>query len=305
MIYEKLKSEYDQISGSWPEEAKTFSLSLLLIIEDLSQRLKKLEDQVAQNSRNSSKPPSQDTHQRPKKTNPKSSKRKAGGQKGHVGEGAKLKDNPDDIVAYTLGDCPQCGQDLRPEPLVEQIRKQIEDIPEIKTKVIEYQIEVKSCPTCQALWQAGGCDQQHEFEYGPNIKSLAVYLSAYQFLPQQRIKALLGIFGIQISTGTLNNFRKSAAQRIEPFEKALRQNLIQAPSAHFDETGIKVGGVTHWVHVACTNLLFFSVFTAIAVKKRTRIWVFCQHSAALSIEILIVPIMIIRKVIIAYAARIF
>jgi len=257
MIYEKLKSEYDQISGSWPEEAKTFSLSLLLIIEDLSQRLKKLEDQVAQNSRNSSKPPSQDTHQRPKKTNPKSSKRKAGGQKGHVGEGAKLKDNPDDIVAYTLGDCPQCGQDLRPEPLVEQIRKQIEDIPEIKTKVIEYQIEVKSCPTCQALWQAGGCDQQHEFEYGPNIKSLAVYLSAYQFLPQQRIKALLGIFGIQLSTGTLNNFRKSAAQRIEPFEKALRQNLIQAPSAHFDETGIKVGGVTHWVHVACTNLLSF------------------------------------------------
>lgn len=62
MIYEKLKSEYDQISASWPEEAKVFSLSLLMIIEDLSQRVKKLEDQVAQNSRNSSKPPSQDTH---------------------------------------------------------------------------------------------------------------------------------------------------------------------------------------------------------------------------------------------------
>ena len=63
-------------------------------------------------------------------------------------EEGKLKENPDIIVPMTLCDCPECGQDLRRVPLDELIRKQIEDIPLIKTEVTEYQIEVKTCPGC-------------------------------------------------------------------------------------------------------------------------------------------------------------
>jgi len=229
-------------------------------INHLREENKRLTDQLAKNSRNSSLPPSRDNNRPVKQqSSTEGSKRTAGGQHGHVGQGGKLKENPDIIVPMTLGDCPECGQDLRRVPLDELIRKQIEDIPLIKTEVTEYQIEVKTCPGCGVRWQAGGCDVQHEFEYGPNVKALAVYLSTYQFIPQKRIKELLRVFGVDISTGTLNNFRKAAAKRIEPFIDVLRQKLVAAPSAHFDETGMKVNGVNHWVHVACT--LMVSLFS--------------------------------------------
>jgi transposase len=257
VIYDELKSKYEQISGTWPEEAKSFSELLLSVIDRLERRIKTLEDQVAQNSRNSSKPPSQDMHRRVKEGDRWPSGRKAGGQKGHTGQGGKLKDDPDKILPYTLGDCPKCGQDLRPVGLDEIIRKQVEDLPPIKTTVTEHRIEVKTCPGCGVRWQAGGCDVQHEFEYGPNVKSLSVYLSAYQFVPQKRVKALLGVFGLELSTGTLNNFRKAAARQIGPFVEALRLELTKAPAAFFDETGIRVGGVNHWAHVAATKTLAF------------------------------------------------
>ena len=221
---------------------------------------KALRDQLAKNSRNSSKPPSQDQAGAVKSTK-KESNRPMGGQRGHTGQGGKLEEHPDTTLFYSLGDCPDCGQDLREVEVDEIIRKQIEDIPEIKTTVTEYQVEVKTCPGCRAQWQAGGCPAIHEFEYGPNVKALSVYLSTYQFIPQKRIKELLCIFGINLSTGTLNNFRKAAAKQIQPFIKELQQTIAKSPSAHFDETGIKVGKVNHWVHVASTLLLsFFGIY---------------------------------------------
>jgi len=227
--------------------------------ERLRKENKELRDQLALNSRNSSKPPSQDIN-RPVKRRIESgvAKRPAGGQKGHKGQGGKLKDNPDHIVSYKLDDCPECGQDLRQVEVEEVVRKQVEDLPPIKTVVTEYQMEVKTCPGCSVRWQAGGCEQQHEFEYGPRLKALAVYLSAFQFIPQKRVKELLGLFGVELSTGTLNNFRKSAAKRLGSFVEGLRKKLEQSPAAYFDETGLRVGGIGHWVHVACDKM--YSLF---------------------------------------------
>jgi transposase len=78
--------------------ARTFSGLLLSVIDQLERRIKTLEDQVAQNSRNSSKPQSGDMHRRVKEAGRGTSGRKAGGQKGHTGQGGKLKDDPDKII---------------------------------------------------------------------------------------------------------------------------------------------------------------------------------------------------------------
>jgi transposase len=258
MTLEELERQIEALAPQLGPEGKLLVELLMPFCRELHEENKRLRDKLGLNSRNSSKSPSQDIHRPVKKRPPEDPPaRKPGGQKGHTGQGGKLKDNPDNIIPCTLTDCPECGKELTLEPLNEVIRRQIEAIPEIKTAVTEYRIEVKTCSGCGIQWQAGGCDLEHEFEYGANIKSLAVYLSAYQFLPQKRIQELLGVFGVQLSTGTLNNFRKSAAKRIEPFVQALKQKLIQAPAAHFDERGLKVGGVSYWVHVASTKLLSF------------------------------------------------
>lgn len=221
--------------------------------------IKKLEDQLAINSGNSSQAPSKDEHKPAKaRSLRKKSKRPPGGQVGHPGRGGKLSDHPDEIVEYAVSICEDCGRDLRDVVADEILRKQVEDIPPLRTLITEHRVEIKTCPCCAARWQAGGCPVSHQFEYGPRIKAISVYLSTFQFIPALRTKQMLSIFGVELSTGTLDNFRKSASRELTDFTDTLRQSIVGSAAAFFDETGIKVKGVGHWVHVAATAV--FSLF---------------------------------------------
>lgn len=106
--------------------------------------------------------------------------------------------------------------------------------------VNEYKTEIKTCPFCVTHWKAGGCVLQHEFEYGKRGREC--------------VKALLEVFGIQLSTGTLNNFRRAASKQMDGFKGSLHSILKQIPTAYFDETGIKVSCENHWVHVASSKM---------------------------------------------------
>jgi transposase len=73
-------------------------------IELLQERVKQLEDQMAKNSQNSSKPASSDGLK--KKPAPKSlrekGKRKTGGQKGHKSETLKMVSEPDHVKVHPV-----------------------------------------------------------------------------------------------------------------------------------------------------------------------------------------------------------
>lgn len=261
VISTDLHKIFDEQSTGWCDEAKAFSLLLLNTLSDMEKRLKRVEDQLAINSGNSSLPPSKNPLRSPKKRSMRTtSTKKRGGQKGHKGQGGKLHDDPDEIQKFTVDQCPDCQMDLRWVTPDEVVRKQIEDLPPIKTFVTEYQIERKTCRSCDIQWEAGGSPAhvRHEFEYGPRIKALSTYLSAYQFIPAKRVKEMLSVFGVSLSTGTLDNFRTSAANRLTDFIDTMRQSIIDSGAGFFDETGIKVNAVGHWVHVAATSL--FSLF---------------------------------------------
>jgi transposase/regulator of replication initiation timing len=239
-------------------ELKSENTELKIEIKELKIELKELKDRLAKNSGNSSKPPSQDGYKSPAKRSMRApTGKRPGGQKGHPGQGGKLKSDPDEIIKYSVDQCPDCHQSLKEQPVDELIRKQIEDIPPIKTIVTEYQIEVKTCPCCGQRWMAGGCPKEiiHEFQYGPRVKAISLYLSAYQFIPVKRAAEMLQIFGIQLSWGTLDNFRSSAAGKLDGFIDQLKQSIAQSEAGFFDETGIKVKGVIHWIHVASTKAL--------------------------------------------------
>lgn len=223
--------------------------------------IKKLEDKLAVDSSNSSKPPSKDDFKSPKvRSLRKKSGKKPGGQPGHQGSKKALRDDPDEIIPYAVTECPDCGIDLSQVTADGFIRKQVEDIPPLQTIITEHQIELKTCPCCAAQWQASGCPEhiKHEFQYGPRIKAISVYLSSFQFIPAHRTKHLMGVFGVRLSTGTLDNFRKRAARELASFLETMRLSIIGSAAGYFDETGIKVKGKGHWVHVAATKL--FSLF---------------------------------------------
>lgn len=227
-------------------------------IRVLKSRIKELEDQLATNSKNSSKPPSSDGFKSPKdRSLRKSSGKQPGGQKGHQGQGGKLFDDPDETFKFSVAHCPDCDLDLTQHFPDEVLRKQLVDIPPVKPHVTEYQIELKTCPCCGRQWRAVGCPTgiYHELEYGPGVKALSVYLSAYQYLPIKRTRELLkGLLGLDLSSGSLDNFRKSAAGQLSDFMMTLKQTVGKAKAAFFDETGMKVNKQRWWCHIAATKL---------------------------------------------------
>ena len=101
-------------------------------ITALTSRIKALEDRLAKDSHNSSKPPSSD----PPFKKPKSLKlptdRKSGGQSGHEGKILRLSETPDSIAASLPSICSACGHCLASAPSVAVERRQIHELPPLR-----------------------------------------------------------------------------------------------------------------------------------------------------------------------------
>jgi transposase len=224
--------------------------------ELLRQRVKELEDQLAQNSRNSSKPPSSDG---PRKPSPRSlrprGERKPGGQKGHPGRTLEMTDHPDHTVVHAVHECQGCHRSLDDQPLVEAQRRQVFDVPPpARIEATEHQAQIKLCPHCGQLNKAAfPVEVRAPVQYGSWIKAIAIYLREYQLLPSRRTCELLrDLFGCGLSEGTLANILEGASERLKGPVAGIAQAIADASVANFDETGCPVNGKRHWLHVACT-----------------------------------------------------
>ena len=101
-------AEIRAIYGQGEEAVVTLVERLLAQISDLTERVQKLEDQIAKNSGNSGKPPSSDGLKKPQ---PKSLRQASGkassGQPGHAGETLKMVSEPDCVEIHAVESCPQ------------------------------------------------------------------------------------------------------------------------------------------------------------------------------------------------------
>jgi hypothetical protein len=103
--------------------------------------------------------------------------------------------------------------------------------------------------------------------YGSGVRALVCYLLVHQHLPIDRAAQLLSdVCGASVATGTLAGVVAEAAGRLEGFVEVVREQLAAGPTAHFDETGARVGGRLAWVHSASTGLL--SLFTVHAKRGK-------------------------------------
>ncbi len=228
--------------------------------EELSKRIKELEGQLAKNSRNSSKPPSSDGLKKPKpkpKSLRKKSGRKPGGQKGHQGKTLCMVKNPDYTLLYTVDQCECCECSLKEQAAERLERRQVFDIPEPKLEVTEHLGEVKTCH-CGHLNRAVFPEEvTAPMQYGPRVKSTAVYLKDYQLLPFQRLTEIMSdLFACEtFSQGTLANLTTSCSQQLESVDEFIRTQAASAAVAGFDETGMRAVGSLHWLHTVSTEYL--------------------------------------------------
>jgi transposase len=226
-------------------------VELLLVIINL------LSNKLGLNSKNSSKPPSQDP-KRPRASKHKTTghKRKPGGQNGHAGTTLKKVLSPDRIETLTIdrrtlprGNYTPAGFDAR----------QVIDI-EITSVVTEYRAEILQDEAGNQYVADFPPSVSRPVQYGASVKAQAVYMSQFQLLPYDRIRDYFADqCGIPLSAGSVFNFNQEAYVLLGTFEAIVKRQLVKQSVLNADETGINVNGKTLWLHTLGNDLwtLFF------------------------------------------------
>ncbi|CAE6907781.1 IS66 family transposase [Paraburkholderia domus] len=228
------------------------------LIVDLVRRLNELEAKLEKDSHNSSKPPSSDGPRRKPKSLRGTSGAKPGAQPGHKGKTLTRVAQPDHIKIHPVAPvCDACGQQIESTRItVLPEGRQVIDLPPTRFEVTEHRVQVAQC----------ACGKRHSgvfpesvsqaVQYGPQIRAAAVYLTQYQQLPVARtVQALGDLFGLRVSTGTVQQSIDEAARLLAPAVKQISDALREQPVVHFDESSMRVGRTPHWLHVASTRAL--------------------------------------------------
>jgi len=243
-----------------PSYAQLLALVEELRVENarLREQVTDLERRLAQNSKNSSAPPSSDSPF--DKPAPKSrrgrSGRKPGGQPGHPGRTLERVEVPDEVRRHEPVACEGCGADLVGAAQTGMMRRQVFDIPPVRVRVVEHQLIERrcGCGTTTCGQPPEGVDAP--VQYGPRVTAILIYLYVGQFLSKQRTAEALGeLFGVPVSPGTVAAASARAAKAVDGcgFLDLVRERIAAAPVAHFDETGFRVAEQLHWVHSASTG----------------------------------------------------
>ncbi|MCB0614310.1 MAG: IS66 family transposase [Phaeodactylibacter sp.] len=226
------------------------------VIESLEQRIRELEAQLNQNSRNSSRPPSSDGPKKPRAGKGSKKGRKPGGQPGHKGSTLKMVPSEEaKIENHYPAACSGCGAGLSKQPSSGYERRQVFDIPPIKIAVTEHRAHYACCPCCGERTQSSfPAEATNNAVYGPNLRSMASYCMAYQLIPYERTAELLSdLLGQPVSQGTLDNMLSQASAGLECFVEQVVKCLQQEEVAGFDETTVRAQGRQAYAHVASAS----------------------------------------------------
>jgi transposase len=227
-------------------------------IVELRARVKALEDQLATNSRNSSKPPSSDSFTKQTRSLRQPSGRKSGGQPGHRGTTLQQVAVPDQTRLHEPEQCVACGASLAEVAgQLDPERRQVFDLPPLKLEVTEHRVLLKACAVCghrnRGTFPDGvACGAS----YGPGVKGVLTYLNQAHLLPSARsCEIVADLFGQPVSEGVLEAAVNGCTTALAETETSIKQGLARAEVVHFDETGMYVEGKRIWLHSASTPQL--------------------------------------------------
>lgn len=228
--------------------------------QKLAERIQQLEDQMAKNSNNSSKPPSSDGLKKKPKSLRNKSRKKSGGQPGHPGSTLQMVAHAAHVETHRVHHCRCCQAALEEVPAQDYEKRQVFDLPPVQVEVTEHQAEIKECPICHMLTQADfPAAVGQPVQYGERLKAQMVYFHQQHFVPLKRTAEILAdLYDQSVSEGTIAEACHTVAQRVQPVYQAIKAELQQTEEpGHFDETGGRVEKGLWWFHVACTALLTY------------------------------------------------
>ena len=134
-------------------------------------------------------------------------------------------------------------------------RRQQIAILEPKTVVTEFRRMWVECPAC-------GREHGGEFpagvtpnvSFGPRLKADAVGLVEGHFVALERTREIIvDQYGVQPSDGAVQNWVVKAGRLLADDYAVNQQSILDADVAHFDESGMRIGGKLNWLHIAATE----------------------------------------------------
>ena len=214
------------------------AIKILIIIVNI------LINKLGINSKNSSKPPSEDKN-RERGSNREKSNKKPGGQKGHIGKRLSKVKNPDIIEEIKI------DRRKLPKGKYKEIGYEARQVFEIRIsrEITEYRAQIIEDEKKKRYVAKFPEFVKKEVQYGLGVKCNTVYMSQFQLVPYNRIQdQCIDQMKLPISTGTIFNFNKEAYNKLEYFEKLVKEKILKSELIHVDETGINVNKKLVWLH---------------------------------------------------------
>jgi transposase len=272
------RAEAEAIYDAGREVCVQFLLDLADRVQQLEERLSRLEAAARQDSRTSSRPPSSD----PPKTRAQrraearekvkelmrreGERRQAGGQPGHQGAGRELRpeDQVDEIVDhYPLG-CGGCGREFTTEerqPRGQFGRHQVAELPPISVLVTEHRTHQLRCPGCRSRTSARLPDGIGACAFGPRLQAAIVTLTARHRISRRGITELTrDLFGVTLSIGAADAICQRASDALAGPHLHLQDWVLDQRAVHVDETGWRTSGEGRALWTATTpDAAFFQI----------------------------------------------
>ena len=260
-----LRAENDGLQGK-AEALAAENVELRSVIARLEARVTDLEVRLKANPRNSSMPPSAEGLGKPpaNRAERRKAKRKPGKQPGDEGHHLAQVPDPDEVILHRPARCPACEGELGGAEILDVETRQVFEVPRTRAHVTEHQLLKVRCSCGCATKATAPPEATAPACYGPGVRALAVYLSVYQHVPYERLAEIFcDLLHMPVSVGAIKTMVGEAGSGLGLFLDVVTGLLRDAPAVHFDETGGRVEGSLHWIHVASTSL-----YTLLMCHKR-------------------------------------
>lgn len=213
-----------------------------------------LKAQLAQNSSNSSRPPSSDPPSvvRPQRREP--SGRHRGGQPGHEPHQRTLllPEGVRSIHDLKPRRCRRCGDRLFGEDH-NPGRHQVVDIPEVVAFVDEYRLHALVCPKCRITTRAELPPGVPSSMVGPRLQAvIGVASGAYRMSKRMVEEMVADFFGAKVSLGTIANVEQRTSYALVSPVAEVVEAIPKEPVVHADETSWREAKKKAWLWVVAT-----------------------------------------------------
>lgn len=238
-------------------------------VDELTQLVLALKEQLNRNSGNSGKPPSSDTpNQRAERQGKGATGGKRGGQPGHTGSKRELvpPEQVNEFKPLFPSECENCWASLPQTPSSVQ-RFQMVELPPLKTHVIEWLRHCVTCPSCNhETWASTATIPSSPF--GPRLSAVVgLFTGVYHLSRRAAVSLTADVLGIDISLGAVSAVEKRVSEAVKPAVEEAWARLDEAPVKHTDGTSWFQAGVLCALWTIATSVV--TVFKILSDGKGT------------------------------------